>query len=135
MEHEYRILPARRLACFRFRGRLTVDEGARLFLAYAHDPGFDSTYAMLCDTREVTEIEATFQSMLLRVIRLAPELARFREPVISAVLVESQTVFGYVRMLEQILDMTTQVRMRPAWGEAEALALVGQSAPFAALFA
>lgn len=127
MDHHFRIQPDRGLATFHFHGKLTVSEGADLFLAYVRDPVFDPRHAMICDARGVTQIEASFLSIFTRVARLAPQLAAFREPVVSAVLVNSDTVFGYVRMLEQILDMTTVIKMRPVWTEAEALALAGQS--------
>lgn len=135
MMHAFKVHPARQLAAFRFTGALTVSEGAEIFLDYVRTPAFDPRFAMLCDAREVTRIDASFLSIFSRVVRLAPELARFREPVISAVLVNNQTVFGYVRMLEQILDTTSVIRMRPAWSEDEALALTGQSGTrFEALF-
>lgn len=135
MAHVYRIQSDRNLATFQFTGKLTVPDAADVFLAYVRDPGFDPLFSMICDAREVTEIEASFLSIFTRVARLAPQLAAFREPVVSAVLVNSQTVFGYVRMLEQILDMTTVIKMRPAWTEEEAMTLVGhKDEPFEALF-
>lgn len=136
MDHLYRIDSDLRLATFRFHGKLTVADGADLFLAYVRDPAFDPCHPMLCDAREITEIEASFLSIFTRVARLAPQFAAFRTPVVSAVLVNSDTVFGYVRMLEQILDMTTVIKMRPVWTEDEALALTGQEGrQMAALFA
>jgi hypothetical protein len=136
MTHVYRIQADRNLATFLFTGKLTVAEGADLFLAYVRDPAFDPRHTMLCDARGVTEIEASFLSIFTRVARLAPQLAAFRQPVLSVVLVGNETVFGYVRMLEQILDMTTVIKMRPVWTEDEAMTLAGLTdAPFDALFA
>jgi hypothetical protein len=136
MAHTYRIQSDRQLGTFQFVGKLSVPEAADLFLAYVRDPAFDPLHPMICDARGVTEIEASFLSIFTRVARLAPQLAVFRAPVVSAVLVSSQTVFGYVRMLEQILDMTTVIKMRPAWTEEEAMTLVGQKdTPFEEIFA
>ncbi|NBZ86538.1 hypothetical protein [Stagnihabitans tardus] len=136
MPHRYRIQPERELATFLFNGKLTVAEGAELFLDYVRAADFNPQHVMLCDARGVTEIEASFLSIFTKVARLAPELSRFRHPVVSVVLVSNQTVFGYVRMLEQILDMTTVIKMRPVWTEEEALALAGRTElSFASLFA
>lgn len=124
MPQSYRIQSELQLAAFRLEGTLSVEEGADIFLAYFRDPAFDPRHVMVTDARGVTEIETTFLSVFTRVIRLAPELAHFREPVLSVILVSSQTVFGYARMLEQILDMTAKIRLRPVWTIDEALALL-----------
>ena len=130
--HQFRIQPEHQLATFHFEGKLTVSETADLFLSYVRAPDFDAHHVMVCDARAVTEIEASFLSIFTKVTRLAPELSRFRTPV---VLVADQTVFGYVRMLEQILDMTSVIKMRPVWTEDEALALAGMThLPFGSLF-
>jgi hypothetical protein len=136
MTHVFRIQSNRQVASFQFNGKMTVSDGADIFLAYVRAQGFNSLHPMLCDARGVTEIDASFLSIFTRVARLAPELRSFREPVNSAVLVNSDTVFGYVRMVEQILDMTTKIRMHAVWTEDEALDLVGhKGADFATFFA
>ena len=135
MPQSYRIQSGLDLAAFRLEGKLSVEEAADLFLAYFRDPGFNPCHVMLTDARGVTEIETTFLAVFSRIIRLAPQLASFREPVLSVILVSSQTVFGYARMLEQILDMTAKIQVRPVWSEAEALDLLGRAElDFAAVF-
>ena len=136
MPHSYRIQPNRQVVTFRFEGVMTVDNTAEVFVDYVHDPGFDPGFPTLGDARAVTRVEATFLGILWKVGRRTPEFARFTHPTTAAVLVNDTTIYGYVRMLEQVLDMSTQIGMVAAWSEAEALEIVSlKGATFDDLFA
>lgn len=136
MEHHLHIRQDLRLGLFRFGPRLSVPEAGELFVRYVGRADFDPNFAMLCDLRAVREIEASFLAIFFRVARLAPELAAFQSPVVSAALVPDATVFGYARMLEQILSLSSPIRFHSVQRAQEALALIGRpEADFDALFA
>jgi hypothetical protein len=132
MEHHLHIRQDLRLGLFRFGPRLSLPEAAELFVRHVERADFDPNFAMLCDLRALREIEAIF----FRVARLAPKLAAFQSPVVSSALVPDATVFGYARMLEQILSLSSPIRAHPVHRAQEALALTGRpEADFDALFA
>ena len=136
MAFRYEIRADLKLACFKFLDRVSIAEARQAFESYVADPGFDPSHAMLSDARAVTAIDASFVGILSNVHSLGRQLRAFDAGGVSVVLVDGETTFGMVRMLEQILDFTSKIKMRIATTEAEALALVGvRDADFSRLFA
>ena len=124
-----------RVACFRFWDLVTIEEARQAFLEYVALPGFDPGYVMMSDASAVTSVEAGFIGVLLGVQGLAQQLKNFDRGALSVVLVKKDTVFGMVRMLEQVLDFASPIKLRIVWTPAEALLVAGrQDCDYAALF-
>ena len=121
------IRPEKGLVHFRFRDRLTVAEFRRAFLDFAEGPGFDPTYLMLTDTRDVTELVADFQSIFNAVQGLSRVFARFDREAKCVLLVTGDTHFGMARMLEQIVEVFSPIRIKAVQTLAEASAQSGLS--------
>lgn len=135
MSYHFAIHPSQKIACFRFSDRVNISEARQAFVDYVAHPDFQPDYAMLSDARAVTGIEASFVGILTNVQGLSAQLRNFEKGAVSVVLVAGATTFGMVRMLEQVLDFTSKIKMRIATTEGEALAEVGlPDADFAALF-
>jgi hypothetical protein len=128
MPYDLTVLPQARLALFRFHGMVTVAEAKAAFEDYVAHPGFDPRFVMLSDARAVTEIDATFGAIFVNVLGLGGLLRRFSDEALSVVLVEEGMVFGMVRMLEQVLDALSRIKMRIAWTVEEAATLTGRPA-------
>jgi hypothetical protein len=124
-----------KVACFRFHDVLSVTSARQAFVDYVAHPDFDPGYTMLSDARDVTKIDASFISILTAVQGLSAHLSKFDKGAMSVVLVSNSTTFGMVRMLEQVLDFASRIKMRIAWTEDEALTIAGLTdADFARLF-
>lgn len=127
MPFEIAVHPDRRLAFFRFHGVISVATAAQALLAYIAHRDFDPGYAMLADARQITRVEADFLSIFNKVTSLPPELRKLPPGPTCAILVGDETTFGHVRMLEQVLDHASSLRIIATWTETEALSLSGQS--------
>jgi hypothetical protein len=133
--HAFTIRSELNLVCFRFHDTVSIADARKAFEDYVTHPGFDPAYVMLTDARRVTNIEANFSGILAEVQALARYLRRFEKGALSVVLVSGNTTFGMVRMLEQILDFTSRIKMRVAWTEQEVFDLAGVTGlEFSALF-
>ncbi|MDZ4085924.1 MAG: hypothetical protein U1E69_03885 [Tabrizicola sp.] len=104
MAYRFSVVPHKSVTYFKFWDDVTVASAKEAFVQYTRDPNFNPKYLMVTDAREVTEIHATFQGVLFGVEGLRDLLAKFDRGTISAILVSDSTQFGYVRMLEQVLD-------------------------------
>jgi len=126
MPYDITLYPDLSLAYFRFFGQLSISGAKQAFLDYVALPGFDPAHVMLSDARDITGIEATFLGILGNIYGLAAPLRKFDRGALSVVLVSDDVSFGMVRMLEQVLDMTSRIKIRAVWSEAEALSLAGR---------
>ena len=117
--------PDRALVHFRFRGPLTVAVFRRAFLDFVESPQFDPTWLMLSDIREVTEIEADFASIFEAVQGMSRVFALFREEVLCILLAAKDVHFGLSRMLAQIVEIYSPIKIWSVRSEAEACALSG----------
>ena len=125
-----------RLGCFRFSDRISISDARQVFVDYVAHADFNAGYAMVTDARTVTAIDASFVGILTNVQGLLVPLRQFEKGAVSVILVAGQTTYGMARMLEQVLDYTSKIKVRIASTEAEALTLAGQpDAEFASLFA
>lgn len=125
MPYDITLYPDLSLAHFRFFGKMSISDAKQAFLDYVALPGFDPAHVMLSDARNVTGIDATFLGILGNIYGLAAPLRKFDRGALSVVLVSDDVSFGMVRMLEQVLDMTSRIKIRAVWSEAEALSLAG----------
>jgi hypothetical protein len=123
--HQLKILPEKGLAVFTFSGLLTVGEARESFVEYTDHELFCPTYTMLSDARGVTDIEASFLEVFTKLMSLGSRLRKFNSQVLSVVLVGTEVQFGYARMLDQLLDATSVIRLFVVTEEAEALRLAG----------
>jgi hypothetical protein len=120
LPYRLKIVPEKRLA---FSGRLTASEGRAAFVDYTDHELFCPTYFMLSDARGVSGIDAFFPDVFAKIISLGLRLRSFKSPVLSIVLVRTEVQFGYARMLEQVREATSLIRLRVVTEEAEALRL------------
>ena len=123
MGYQFWIFPQQRISLFRFEGQVSVAIARKAFESYVQHPDFDPSYPMITDARGVLEVDASFRQIVRNILGLSRPLCRFDRPVPSVVLVGNDTVFGMVRMLEQVLDSVSRIELRAVWSEAEALSL------------
>ena len=119
------IHPPDRVAVFHFSGKVNVPLARAAFVDYTARPDFDPAHTMLSDATQTTEVEARFVDVMTNVLGLMSILRRFETPVVSVVIVADDTAFGFVRMLGQALDFTSNISMRPVWSRAEAATATG----------
>lgn len=119
MAYSFKVFPEKRVAFFRFWDDVSTASAKEAFVEYTKDENFDPTYLMVTDARGVTEIHATFQSVLFGVEGLRDLLAKFKRGTISAILVRDNTQLGYARMLEQVLALLSPITVRIAFREDE----------------
>lgn len=126
MAYRFSVVPQKSVTYFKFWDDVTVASAKEAFVQYTRDPNFNPKYLMVTDARDVTEIHATFQGVLFGVEGLRDLLAQFDRGTISAILVSDSTQFGYVRMLEQVLDFLSPIKVRVAYNERELFQLAGR---------
>lgn len=119
MAYNVKVFPEMRLAYFHFWGEISAATGKEAFLQYTNDESFDPSYLMVTDARDVTKIQATFQTILFGTEGLRSLLARFKPGTISAILLRDSTQMGYARMLEQVLALLSPIEVRIACSEDE----------------
>ncbi|EEW24260.1 beta-N-acetylhexosaminidase family protein [Rhodobacter ferrooxidans] len=121
MSYSLTILPEKRLALFQFVGEMNVANCRQSFVEYVKHELFRSEYVMLVDTRGVTVAQATFSEIFAAVQSVSSLLRKFDTEALSVVLVRDDVQFGLARVLEQVLDFSSRIRMRVVYTEAEAL--------------
>jgi len=126
MTFEFSLHDDRNLAFFRMPAQISVSGCADLLRRYVEDPRFDPRRNMLTDATGVTEIDASFLSIIVAVERLAPLLRRFPEKADSVLLVASGHSFGMARMMQQVVEPVSTLRFHITHDVAEALHLAGQ---------
>lgn len=117
----------KRLGFFTFSGQVSTSQAKQAFLDYVAMDGFDPSYVMFSDARRVTHIDAHFFDIFSNVQGLAAPLKRFERDALSVVLVSDDLVFGMTRMLEQVLELLSGIKMRVTRSETHALHLCGLS--------
>ncbi|MBL6427404.1 MULTISPECIES: hypothetical protein [Maritimibacter] len=127
MSYSIRIHPDRRIAVFHFSGVLNPQVGKQAFLDYIRMPDFDPHFAMLTDARQLNGVEASFPEIVSGVMKVMRNLRQFDQPVRSVILVNSEKPFVVARLLDQVLERASKIRIHIAREEHEALALVGCS--------
>lgn len=119
MAHRHKIYPEQRISFFEFWDEVSTSSAKDAFVQYTADINFNPAYVMVSDARNVTNIVTSFRGILHGVEGLRDLLSRFERGTISAVLVSNTTQFGYARMLEQVLDLLSPIRLRIACNEDE----------------
>lgn len=127
MPYSISIRADRDLAIFTFSGKVCTSQAKQAFLDYVAMDGFDPRYVMLSDAREVTQIDAQFFEIYANIQGLSKPLKKFERGALSVVLVSDDLVFGMTRMLEQVLELFSGIKMRVTRSEANALELCGLS--------
>lgn len=107
------------MAFFKFWDDVSIGSAKEAFVRYTQDENFDPSYLMVTDAREVTSVHASFQGVLFGVEGLRDQLANFEHGTISAILVRDGTQFGYARMLGQVLDFLSPIKVHIAFDEDE----------------
>ncbi len=119
------ILPDRSIAYFRFSGAMGVQDGVDAFLEYTQHKDFSPTLTMLTDARGVTVDKSSFKEIFFATVGLAQHLRKFDEGAKSVIIVDSDTVYGVGRLLEQILEFTSKIKVHLVLSELEALRHLG----------
>ncbi|MFN5998716.1 MAG: hypothetical protein ACK47C_05980 [Paracoccaceae bacterium] len=119
MAHRFTIIPEKRTAFFKFWDEVSVASAKNAFVSYTLHKDFDPTNVMVTDAREVTSIHASFQSVFFEVQGLRELLGRFAPGAVSVILVRDSTQFGYARMLQQVLDYMSPIKLLVAYSEDE----------------
>jgi hypothetical protein len=114
-----------RLVHFRMRDSLTVAQFRRAFLDFVESPDFHPHYLILTDAREVTELHADFKGIFNAVQGLAQVFAKFESAVPCIIIVKGDLHFGMARMLQQILEVFSNIRVHPVKEIAEASMISG----------
>jgi len=91
--------------------RMTAEDGRQAFLTLVDHPEFDLTIPILVDVRQVTEITADFTGVFAVVQALKARMASFDRGTRFVVLTGGGVSFGMARMLQQVVDVITQLRM------------------------
>ncbi|MAM61879.1 hypothetical protein [Maritimibacter sp. UBA3975] len=127
MSYAIKIVPERRTAFFRFSGEVDAREARQAFLDYIRSPGFDPTHTMVTDARDVTEMRIRFGEVVAGVIGLMRALTVFKEPVRSIILVSDADSYVRVRLLDQVLETASNIRVEVVRDEGEALTKAGHA--------
>ena len=110
----------RRLFVLSIRDRMTTEDGRQALLALLDHPEFEPTIQVLVDIRQVTEIAADFKSIFAVVQVLKTRMGRFDRGTRFVVMTGEGASFGMARMLQQVVDVITQLRMTVVATGAEA---------------
>lgn len=113
------------IAYFRFRARLSPDLGRQAFADYVEMPDFKPTHRLFWDLRDVTEIDADFTRIFASVQSLSGAFRRFETEAPGVVLVKDAMQYGLARMMEQVVDALSLIRIRVTDRADEAAALLG----------
>jgi hypothetical protein len=106
----YRIFPDQKVAYIKAWGKTTIDEimieGARMFAETEWENGFN----ILCDYREITEVNPTYQD-----IEKIVDQDKRNEPLFDnskcAVVAKNDLIFGLSRMWEILSENTNLKKM------------------------
>ena len=102
MPYEYRIDPAARRVVIRGFGPSTFEESQRAAEALIADPGYNPTFAILVDGREL-EYLASYQDALRFRDMFGLLRTSFRGPI--AVVVQGTARYGVSRMIATMADL------------------------------
>ncbi len=119
------VLPEKSIAHFRFFGEMGVQDGIDAFVEYIQHPDFSPKLTMLTDARGVTVDKSSFKEIFFATVGLAQHLRKFDAGAKSVIIVDSDTVYGVGRLLEQILEFTSKIKVHMVLSEGEALRHLG----------
>lgn len=119
------VLPEKSIAYFRFSGEMGVQDGVDAFVDYIQHPDFSPKLTMLTDARGVTVEKSSFKEILFATVGLTQHLRMFDAGAKSVIIVDSDTVYGVGRLLEQILEFTSKIKVHMVLSEGEALRHLG----------
>jgi hypothetical protein len=119
------IRPDRGVAVFRFHGVLTADGGRRAFQDYVTRADFSPDRPFLWDLRDVDELDVDFGRMFAAVQGMTAALRRFERDTPAVILVKDEMQYGMARMLEQIVDSASRIRISVVGSADEACAVLG----------
>ena len=104
----------------RFEGRFDVPIGKQAFLDIVRHPSFTPASRIFWDVRAVDDAIVEFGPLFGAVQSVIAALLQFTAESRAVILVEDDTHFGMARMLEQIVDAVSPLRVRVARTLAEA---------------
>lgn len=125
--HSIHPLPDTGLILVQFAGRMTVADGRAAFLELMARPGFDPEVPILVDMLGVTDLVADFMSILLAVQGVRAQLGRFRPQSRVVALVGGETHYGMARIVEQVVETVSDLRIRVTLTVTEAAAHLGMT--------
>jgi hypothetical protein len=125
VERSLCIYPDRSIAYFRFSGAMNARDGLEAFVEYTQHKDFSPNLMMLTDARGVVVEGCSFREIFLMTVSLSQLLRKFDHGAESVIIVDSDTVYGVGRMLEQVLDFASKIKIRLVLSEAEALRKAG----------
>lgn len=126
MTISFSVHPNRKLAFFQFEGTVDTQQGAQIFEDYVNSKIFSPEYTMLTDTSGLKSAKASYRTMLSGVLSLRASLGKFSQPATSVIYARSDFFFGMARLLEQVQNPLSQIKIIVTRDEAEALYLAGQ---------
>lgn len=109
--------------------RMTADDGRLAFLGLVTHPEFEPTIPVLVDIRRVIEITADFKGVFMTVQALKAKMAALDCQTRFVVMTGEGASFGMARMLQQVVEVITQLRMTVVATSAEACAILGIPEP------
>lgn len=112
--------PENQTFVLRFEGQIDAASGKDAFLRTVSHPSFSAASGMFWDLRGVSEAKVEFADLFAAVQSVVPKLARLTPETRAVILVENDTLFGLARMLEQVVDAMSPLRIRVAQTEDEA---------------
>lgn len=121
MPFDITVHAARKLAYFRFSGRLDTKACAQAFIDYTDHPGFDPSFLMLSDSRFLDSVDTQFSSLLSAALSLQPRMRLFRSPALSIIHARSETLYGSARMMQQVVEPLSRIRFEVLRDETAAL--------------
>jgi hypothetical protein len=104
---------------------MSVNDGVNAFVEYTQHSDFSPDLMMLTDARGVSVDGSSFRDIFIATVSLSNLLRNFDEGAESVIIVDSDTVYGVGRMLEQVLDFASRIKVRLVLSEAEALRMTG----------
>ena len=125
--HTLTLTADRRLFVLVMKGTVAVNEGRQAFLSILDHPGFEPMIPILVDIREIEEIVADFKGVFMAVQVLKSRMASLNRKSLFLVLAGDGASFGMARMLQQVVEVITELRMKVVATPAEACARLGCS--------
>ncbi|MFZ7089823.1 hypothetical protein [Primorskyibacter sp. 2E233] len=126
MPIRFSIHPDRRLAFFRFEGEVDTSDCANVFEDYISAKGFSPDLVMLSDTSSLVSINSDYSSILSRLLELRKSLKVFQRPILSVIYARSDAIYGMARLLEQVQNPISNIKIIVCRDQSEALRLAGQ---------
>ncbi|MGB4828672.1 MAG: hypothetical protein WBP18_15640 [Paracoccaceae bacterium] len=101
-----------RIFILQFRDRMTVSEARQGFVDIVAHPEFDPAIPIFAVLRGVTELVADFPGIFGAVQAVRKQIKRFGPGSKCVILAGNEVHYGVARMLEQIVDAMSQLRIR-----------------------